>query len=125
MKLLLAVCLMAATIGCANRAAQAPIPGSVNQFDSDTYLSLITTYNIIEGAKSALAAGQFPPSIAGNVKKAVNDLTRAYNVADASYLIYHTSAVAGGATAAQQANVNVALAGMQASTTNLTAVKGN
>lgn len=123
-QLTLILCVILASLGCGTQAAKAPIPGSVNQFDSDTYLALVTAYNIIESTKSALANNQFPASIAGNVKTAVNDLVKAYNAADASYLIYHNAALAGTATAAQQSTVTGNLAQVQFSTTNLTTIKG-
>jgi hypothetical protein len=124
LQLALILCVLLGTVGCGTQAAKAPIPGSVNQFDSDTYLALVTAYNVIEGTKSALANNQFPVSIAGNVKTALNDLVKAYNAADASYQFYHSAALAGTATPAQQTTVSGNMAQVQFSTTNLTTVKG-
>jgi|HubBroStandDraft_6_1064221.scaffolds.fasta_scaffold02778_3 hypothetical protein len=126
MKKLFALVLCVAMMGC---AAKKPIVGSANQFDSDTYLTLVTTDSVIQATKGALAipagqAGAFPASVVGNVKTALNNLIAAYDVADSAYLAYHTAALAGTATATQQASLNTAMGNVQASTTLLIAAKG-
>src|SRR5271157_2963660 len=83
-------------------------PGSPNAFDSATYDTLVTTHSVIESTKTDLAANAFPASISANVKTALNALIQAYDVADTAYQAYHSSALAGTATTAQQAAVSSA-----------------
>jgi hypothetical protein len=105
-------------------AAKKPVQGSANQFDSDTYLTLVTTDNLIQATKTALANNAFPASIAGNVKTALNGLIAAYNAANVAYQAYHNAALTGQSTPAQQAEVERSVANVQTATTNLTTVKG-
>jgi len=60
----------------------------------------------------------------GNVKAALNDLIKAYDVANIAYQSYHTAALAGMATTAQQAAVTTGLNKVQSATATLTTVKG-
>jgi len=109
-------------LGCSQNPK--PVTGAVNQFDSDSYLTLLTTDNVIQSTKQALVAGSFPASIAGNVKTALNGLITAYDVADTAYLAYHTAALSGTATAQQQAAVKSGLNNVSAATTTLLTAKG-
>lgn len=122
MRLPLTVLLIALTVGCHSVAA--PVPGSANAFDSDSYLTLVATHSVIESTKTDLAANSFPMAIAGNVKTALNLLITAYDTANQAYLAYHTAALAGTSTAAQQTAVTNALTNVQTATTTLTAAKG-
>jgi hypothetical protein len=108
-------------VGC---AAKKPVSGSANQFDSDTYLTLITTDSVITATKTALENNQFQASIVPNVKTALNNLITAYNAADAVYVAYHNAANAGTVTATQQAAVNTAMGNVQAATTILISARG-
>src|SRR6266849_2086336 len=83
-----------------------PVVGSANQFDSDTYLTLVTTDTLIQATKTQLANGAFPAKIAGNVKTALNDLITAYDAANIAWLAYHTAALAGTASPVQLNTVN-------------------
>lgn len=118
---LLTLTLCIALLGC---AAKKPIVGAANQFDSDSYLVLVTTDTVIQSSKAALAANSFPASIVPAVKSALNNLIATYDGADTVYLAYHTSALAGTATPAQQSTVSAALSAMQTATTNLVTVQG-
>lgn len=113
---------LALLAGCAARVTH---PGAVNQFDSNAYDVVLITHGVIEDTKTDLAANAFPASIAGNVKTALNDLIKAYNVADTSYKAYHNAAVAGNPTAAQIADVQGALQDITTKTTALAAAKGS
>ena len=104
--------------GCAARH-----PGSANQFDSSSYDTLIVAHSVIETTKADLAANKFPPQNVGNVKTALNNLIQTYNVADTAYQSYHSAAVAGTATTAQQASLTTALANVTAATTTLNSAK--
>lgn len=108
--------------GCA-KTVTVPIPGSANTFDSSSYLTLVTTDNVIQTAKADLAAGKFPASISGNVKTALNDLIQSYNVANIAYQAYHTAAMANQATPAQATAVTNSLNNVQTATTTLIAAK--
>lgn len=117
----LLLCLVL-TVGCAKQV-HAPIPGSVNQFDSDSYTSLVTAKAIIDAAKTELSNGTFAPSIAANVKEAINYAVASYNVADVSYVAYHSAAVAGTATPTQQAEVQIKLDTLSVAVNKVTAAK--
>lgn len=119
MKLTVAI-LALLLAGC---AAAKIHPGSPNLFDSTTYDSLIVTHSVIESTKTDLANSAFPASTVPNIKKALNDLVTAYNAADTTYQAYHTSALAGTATAAQQSAVQNALNNVNTATSALTAAK--
>jgi hypothetical protein len=106
--------------GC---AAHVIHPGSANKFDSDAYDSVLIAHSVIETTKTDLANNAFPASIAGNVKTALNDLIKAYDVADKAYIAYHNAALAGTATAAQSTAVTNSLTTVNTSTTALTAAK--
>lgn len=110
-------------------------PGTANAFDSAAYDTLSVTDNVIQSTKTALAANQFPVSIAGNVKTALNILITAYNTADNFYCgapigsscqpnSYHTMANLGTATPAQQTQLTTLLNSVTNDTTALTAAKG-
>jgi hypothetical protein len=106
--------------GC---AAHQIHPGAANTFDSNSYDAVLVTHNLIETTKTDLANNAFPASIAGNVKTALNDLIKAYDIADTSYVTYHQAALAGNATAAQQTTLTNALSALSTQTAALTAAK--
>jgi len=125
-------------IGC---SAHPIHPGTANAFDSNAYDVLSITDNVIQSTKTALAANQFPASISGNVKAALNDLIRAYDGADLAYCgqpiaggavgtlqcapgSYHAAAMAGTATAAQSTAITNAINQVTAATTALNTAKG-
>jgi hypothetical protein len=114
---LIAVLLLA---GCAARVVH---PGAANKFDSDAYDAVLVAHSVIETTKTDLANNAFPASIAGNVKTALNDLIKGYNIADTTYQTFHQAAVAGKATAAQQTGLTNALNDLSAQTAALTAAK--
>ena len=116
------VLLLALSVACVKNV-NAPIPGSANAFDSSSYLSLVTTDSVIQSAKADLAASKLPPSVAGNVKTALNGLIQAYNIANVSYQAYHTAALSGQATADQQFAVQTGLANVQTAMAGLTQAK--
>jgi hypothetical protein len=119
----IAVLLLAVTLcGCAARPIH---PGAANQFDSTSYDALIVAHDIIESTKTDLSctpqspAGTcniLPSAIAGNVKTALNGLINAYNVADTAYQAYHSAALSGTATPAQQQAVTNGLNQVNTST---------
>lgn len=115
------VLVLIACLGC---AARKPVVGSANQFDSDSYLTLVTADSTIQATKAALTAGSFPASIVGNVKIALNALITAYDVANPTYIAYHNAALAGQATPAQQQAVQFQIANVQTATVALTTAKG-
>lgn len=121
--LALTLCFSLFCVGCANRAAQAPIPGAVNQFDSDTYLSLITAQAVIDQTKADLANGTFSPSVVSAVKTATNKASIAYNAALAAYTAYHLAVSAGTATTAQQQTAQSAVNTLNVSVGQIATVK--
>jgi hypothetical protein len=120
-KLLLAVSLSAALLtGCAARQIH---PGAANSFDSQVYDALIVSHSVIETCKADLANGVFSPTLAPKIKTALNDLIKAYDVADTVYQAYHTAAMAGTATTAQATAVSDAIQNVNNSTSALAAAK--
>lgn len=111
------------TPGCALFKAHAPIPGAVNSFDSDTYLTLVTAKGVIDQTKLDLANNAFPASFVEYVKKAVNDAVLSYNTADLTYQAYHTAAVAGAVTSTQQAAVTQAVNDLNSKVNAVTAAR--
>ena len=124
--------------GC---AAHPIHPGTANAFDSGAYDTLSVTDSVIQSTKADLAAGKFPPSIAGNVKSALNALINAYNIADTFYCgmpvagtgtgslecapnSYHSLAIAGTATPAQSTQMQNELNQINTATAQLSAAKG-
>lgn len=129
MKILLPLILCLGLAGCSMNPK--PVVGASNQFDSDTYLTLVTTDSVIQSTKADLVtcaatptACVFTAGIVGNVKTALNGLISAYNAADASWQVYHSASLAGQSTPAQQAAVSSAIANVNAATVSLTSVKG-
>jgi len=121
-RITLALALCLAFAGCGLKA-QAPIPGAVNQFDSDTYLTLSTAKGAIDQAKAELTANAFSGTVATNVKTAINVAVSTYNTADITYQAYHQAALAGTATATQQTAVTAALANLNTAVTSITTAK--
>jgi hypothetical protein len=109
--------------GCV-KSTSTPIPGAGNKFDSDSYLSLVTADSVIQSTKDDLANNKFPANIAPAVKTAVNALIQSYDVANPIYLAYHSAALGGNATAAQQAAVTSAVNDVNSKTSALTSAKG-
>lgn len=101
--LLLLGCLLT---GC---AAKKPVVGTANQFDSDSYLVLVTADSTIKAAKDELANNKFPADLEEDVKVSLNYLIDAYDRAQPIYLEYHNAALHGAATQAQQDAVSAAL----------------
>jgi hypothetical protein len=119
-RLALALCIVMAA--CSQNPK--PVVGSANQFDSDTYLTLVTTDALIQATKTQLANNAFPANIAGSVKSSLNYLINAYDAANTAWLAYHTAALAGTSTQAQVNTVNTTIGNVNAATVTLTTVKG-
>lgn len=122
-KLILILTITFALAGCSMLKPATAVPGAVNSFDSDTYLSLITAKAVIDQAKSDLSSGLFPASVVPNVKTALNGAVTAYNVADIAFQTYHASAVAGASTPAQTAAVTTSMGNLQTAVTAVTSAK--
>lgn len=87
--IVLGVTLMA-PIGCVKNPVQAPIPGSINNFDSGAYQTLRTAHDIAKSLSDQAAAGTFKPS--ATQKAAINQFIADLNVADTVYAAYHNGA---------------------------------
>jgi len=88
--------LVVVPVVCANqKTVQAPIPGSVNTFDSSTYQSLRVAHDIAKSLSDQAAAGKYHPT--PQEKVVINQFIADINVADTVYKAYH----AGAATQAQ------------------------
>lgn len=122
MRIFSALILAAVLSGCAARQMH---PGAANTFDSSAYDTVLVAHSVIESTKTDLANNAFPASIAGNIKTALNDLIKGYNVADTSYQTYHNAALAGKATPAQQTALSNALNDLSTQTAALTAAKAS
>lgn len=101
-----------------------PVVGSGNQFDSDTYLVLVTTDTLIQATEAQLNNGAFSTDNAPLVKNALNDLIKAYDIAQPVYLAYHTAALGGTSTPAQQNVLKSYIANVNTATTTLVTIKG-
>lgn len=108
--------------GCAMNPK--PVVGSANQFDSDSYLTLVTADALIQATKTDLANGSFSATLTASVTQSLNALITAYDIANPVYIAYHNAALAGTATTAQQATVTNSLSNVKVSVTALTTVKG-
>lgn len=115
--------VLAFVLAIAGCAAQQIHPGAANSFDSSTYDALIVTHSVIETTKVDLASNAFTPTLAPKIKTALNDLIKAYDVADTVYQAYHTAAMAGTATPAQATAVSNAVQSVNNSTSALSAAK--
>jgi len=120
MKFWLAFVLCLATTGCIHNK---PVAGSGNQFDSDSYLALVGIDTTIKNTEAALNNGSFSGSVQIAVYDATKALVTAYNIADTAYLTYHTAALAGTDTPAQQADVSNKLQAAQAAINTLVKAK--
>lgn len=80
-------------IGCTHQPAQAPIPGSINAFDSGAYQTLRTAHDIAASLSSQACSnngnkpGCFNPS--ATQKVAINQFINDLNIADQVYSAYH------------------------------------
>lgn len=96
--------------GC---AAKKPVVGTANQFDSDSYLVLVTADATIKATKDDLTNDKFPADMVDDVKVSLNFLIDAYDRADKLYLEYHNAALNGTATQQQQDAVSGSLPDVQ------------
>lgn len=106
--LLLAIALS----GCMKAGAPPLHPGQVNTFDGYAYDSLITVQAALNQAKSN--AAQFP-----QFKDELNQAIAAYNAAQTAYKTYHTAALGGTSTAAQQTALEQQIAALVTSVAKL------
>lgn len=106
--------------GCAARMH----PGAANSFDSTTYDQLLVTHSVIETTKQELSVSAFPANVAPNVKTALNDLIKGYDIEQAAYTAYHSAATTGVVTQEQVNAVVAAVKDVNAKTAVLTSAKG-
>lgn len=86
MKTITLILLIAiAPLGC---KAYITHPGSINQFDSETYDSLISAKTIIDTARDQFSHNVLPPRF----KTPLNDLIKAYDAAYPVYKLWHAAA---------------------------------
>lgn len=123
-KLAVPILLLVSLAGCSAQHYTVH-PNAVNTFDSQSYDTLLVTYNVIESTKADLAANAFTPTVAAGVKSFLNKLIDAYNVADTAYLAYHAAAVQGTATPATQKSVQDALSNVNVATLALINARGS
>jgi hypothetical protein len=142
-----ALVLALVLVGC---AAHVNHPGTANSFDSGIYDTLLTTHSVIESTKADITANAFPANLLPGVKLALNGVITAYNTLDVVYCnpvnapadaappstgasamqcsstSYHSFAMSGTATPAQQAQVQNAANQLNSATVALaTAKKGS
>jgi hypothetical protein len=111
-------------LGLAGCPKSTPVAGSANTFDSQSYVSLVTADSVIQSTRAALTANQFPANVEPAVRTAVNALIQSYDIANPIYLAYHSAALAGNATAAQQTALTNAVSDVNAKTAAVTSAKG-
>jgi len=91
-----AAALMYVPIGCVHQPVQAPIPGSINAFDSSAYQTLRTAHDIAQSLSDQACTnngnkpGCFAPS--DGQKAIVNQFIGDLNIADTIYAAYHSGA---------------------------------
>jgi hypothetical protein len=122
LSIVLLCCMVSFTTNCAFNPK--PVAGTVNQFDSDAYLYLVTTDSLIKETEADLTNGVFAVNLVPKIKTALNILIKSYNTANTTYLSYHTAALNGVATVTQQAAVSSTIADVKSSTSALANVKG-
>lgn len=125
--------------GC---AAQVQHPGTANKFDSSAYDVLLVAHSVIESTKSDISSGAIPANILPGVKTALNGLIDAYDLLDVAYCnpqavmpttgaatlqcasgSYHSLAMAGTATPAQSAALQVQINSVNAQTAALASAR--
>ena len=112
-RIALALILCLAPLGCAHKASAPapPISGQVNDFDGQSYRSLMTFQASLDSLKADIAKD---PTNLTTLKPIVNQAGADYNLAMTTWQVYHAAAVAGQATSAQQAAVANSLNTVQA-----------
>lgn len=109
MKRCLSLILAVGLVGC--RAVHTttppppPLAGAVNQFDQDSYKTLVAVQATIESLNNSYKSN---PSLA-SLKPVLDQAATDYNLAELAWQAYH-----GAATAANQAAVTAALSKVQA-----------
>ena len=93
----LLLCLLL-PIGCATATAPtpptaptAPLAGSVNQFDADSYKTLMV---IQASYNSLLSSYKANPTGLTNLKAPLDQIAQDYNLAESAWQAYHATAVA-------------------------------
>lgn len=112
--LLLASLSSATLTGCKPATSTTPpaalAPGAVNQFDQDSYATLMAAQASLNSLKQSVA--QDPANLA-SLKPILNQAISDYNIAEAAWQVYHAAAQAGSATTAQQTAVTTSLTAVQ------------
>lgn len=113
MKILLAMVLALSLGGCAKHISTAPsavCQGTANAFDCTTFQTLFTIQAAIEQAKIGVPDSK---------KALLNKVIDGYNAAEKSYMAYHALALAGTATAEQQAALQTKVTQLKADAAGL------
>lgn len=100
MKFLASLLLVISLSGCATTQTSVPRPGSISAFDSDAATILETAKATIDEAKK-----QFPPPVPEKVRVVLNPAIEAYNLAAASWQLYHAQAAGAPSLADLQAQL--------------------
>lgn len=105
---LLALSLLAG-FGCAKKVT-APLPGSINSFDSLSYQTLMDAQAAINAVKDDIADKKFTPTQAQ--KAVINQAIGGYDLAETAWHAYHSGATAD--TAGLTAAINQLIADIAA-----------
>jgi hypothetical protein len=111
----LALALSLAGLGCANKAATAPIPGAINSFDQMSYQTLMDAQAGINAIKADIASGKV--TLTATQKTVLNQSIQDYDLAQAAWQVYHSGATSN--TAALTAAINQIVADIAALATQI------
>jgi hypothetical protein len=92
---ILIVAILAA--GCANRAATAPVPGQLNNYDAFAYRVLADAQAALNAFRADVTSGKVAET--STIKTYFNQASSDYNIAEAAYTAWHAAGGNGSTTA--------------------------
>jgi hypothetical protein len=90
---------------CANRAATAPVPGSLNTYDAYAFRVLADTQAALNAFKADVASGKVAGTPA--IVKALNAAISDYDLANSIYQAWHAAGATGSTSALAVALTNI------------------
>jgi hypothetical protein len=82
------VLVLAAALGCSKNAVVANVPGSINSFDSESYVTLMDVQGALKAVKDDVATGRYTPTPAA--KAVINQAIRDYDLGQDAWHAYHS-----------------------------------
>jgi hypothetical protein len=100
--------------GCAKATAPTPPPppldGAANQFDSDSYKTLVAVQATLNSLNTSYKAN---PTGLASLKPTLDQAASDYNIAEALWQAYHSAALSGMASTTQQTALSTSLTKVQ------------